>query len=157
MDLWFCSLLLSLSTVPWRVSHAAVGSSPAFISCIMALPSVMYYAPWLVKVPWCWAFRLFPSVCCRKCSYACLPRSAFSTVDRERPLLGSPLFWSLLLSQCYPLPSVSPHYHSCHGIPSSSHPTPFCPPCPVHFFFLSHSIVVTLLFTWHQILGLTHF
>lgn len=32
MDPWFCRLLLSLSTVPWRVSHAAVGSSQPLLA-----------------------------------------------------------------------------------------------------------------------------
>lgn len=42
MDLWFCSLLLPLSTAPRRVSQAAVESCPAFISYSMVPAGVVH-------------------------------------------------------------------------------------------------------------------
>lgn len=49
MDLWFHRPLLSLSTVPRRVSRAALESSPTFLSYSMALPHVVHHG--LCKSP----------------------------------------------------------------------------------------------------------
>lgn len=43
MGLWFCSLLLPLSTVPRRVSRAAIESCPAFISYSLAPAGVVHH------------------------------------------------------------------------------------------------------------------